>query len=91
MDPLTGYAHGQQPAVLGTSRPPQTRRPAPRRQKAKSQNDGEGMGSIVSGVLMMVGAVVWLVAGLFAGYIFFYPPILFIIGLVAVIKGIFKF
>ena len=44
--------------------------------------------SIIAGVLMMVIAVVWFVVGLFAGWIFFYPPILFILGLVAVGKGL---
>ena len=36
---------------------------------------------------MMLGAVVWLVAGLFAGYLFYYPPVLFILGLITMIKG----
>lgn len=47
------------------------------------------MGSIVSGLLMMVGAVVWFVAGLAFDRIFFYPPILFIFGLIAFVKGLF--
>jgi uncharacterized membrane protein YvbJ len=34
------------------------------------------------GVAMMVVAVIWLVAGLAFGRFFFYPPILFVIGLV---------
>jgi hypothetical protein len=43
----------------------------------------------VAGVLMMVIAVVWFVCGLmFLNRIFFYPPILFIIGLIALIKGL---
>ena len=33
-------------------------------------------------------AVVWFVAGWMAGIIFFYPPILLIIGIFSVIKGI---
>jgi hypothetical protein len=36
----------------------------------------------------MLGAVVWFFAGLAFGYIFFYPPILFIVGLVGFVKGI---
>jgi hypothetical protein len=39
---------------------------------------------------MILIAVVWFVAGLAAGRIFFYPPILLIIGIVAVIKGLFN-
>lgn len=40
------------------------------------------------GLLMMLIAVVWFVAGYAAGYIFYYPPILFIIGLFALLKGV---
>ena len=43
---------------------------------------------ILSGAGMMVGAVVWFVAGWMAGRIFFYPPILFVIGIVALVKGL---
>jgi hypothetical protein len=38
---------------------------------------------------MMIIAVVWFVAGFAAGIIFYYPPILFLIGLFALVKGIF--
>lgn len=48
---------------------------------------GETTGSILAGIGMMVGAVVWFVAGLFFDRIFFYPPILFILGLVAFVRG----
>ncbi|NUQ60927.1 MAG: hypothetical protein HUU20_00455 [Pirellulales bacterium] len=44
---------------------------------------------ILGGMLMIVIAVVWFVAGLAAGYIFYYPPILFIIGMYALLKGLF--
>ncbi len=40
------------------------------------------------GVAMMVGAVVWFIVGLFADRIFFYPPILYILGIVGVVKGL---
>lgn len=42
---------------------------------------------VAGGVLMMLIAVVWFLGGLAAGYIFFYPPILFVIGLIAIVKG----
>ena len=46
-------------------------------------------GEIVGGTLMMVGAVVWFVGALvLADRIFFYPPILFVAGMVAVFRGI---
>ncbi len=43
--------------------------------------------SIISGLLMMGGAVLWFVVGLYAGWIFYYPPILFILGVASVIRG----
>ncbi len=57
--------------------------------KGYSSGGGSG-GTIGSGILMMVGAVVWFVVGLACGIIFFYPPILFILGLVQVFRGIFS-
>jgi hypothetical protein len=45
-------------------------------------------GSTIGGVLAMVIAVVWFVGGLMAGIIFFYPPVLFIIGLVGFVRGL---
>jgi hypothetical protein len=44
---------------------------------------------VAGGLLMMVIAVVWFVLGLMADRIFFFPPILLVIGLVAIIKGLF--
>lgn len=43
---------------------------------------------VMGGMLAMIGAVVWFVLGLMADRIFIYPPILFIVGLVAFIKGL---
>jgi predicted DNA-binding protein (UPF0251 family) len=43
---------------------------------------------VLGGVLMMVIAAVWFIGGLAADRIFFYPPVLFIIGLVGLVKGI---
>ena len=37
---------------------------------------------------MMLGAVVWFFVGMAAGYIYFYPPILFVMGLVSIVKGL---
>lgn len=44
---------------------------------------------VVGGLAMMAIAAIWFVVGYQAGYIFFYPPILFLIGLYAFFKGIF--
>lgn len=49
---------------------------------------GSGMAAILSGIVMMVVAVVWFVGALMAGWIFFYPPVLFVLGLISVIKGV---
>jgi hypothetical protein len=43
---------------------------------------------LIGGLLMMLIAIVWFVAGLAAGFIFFYPPILLVIGFIAVIRGL---
>jgi hypothetical protein len=44
---------------------------------------------VIGGVLMMVIAVVWFVLGFFyLRRIFLYPPILFVIGIGAFLKGL---
>lgn len=43
---------------------------------------------VLGGVLMIVIAIVWFVAGMAADRIFFYPPVLFCIGIYAVFKGL---
>lgn len=45
---------------------------------------GERMttGGGIKGLLMMAGAAIWFFVGLAAGYIYFYPPVMFVIGLV---------
>jgi len=53
-----------------------------------SGGGGVAWGKVGSGAGMMLLAVVWFVGGLAAGYIFFYPPILLIIGLVTMITGL---
>jgi len=47
-------------------------------------------GSVLGGILMMVVAIVWFVVGLFGDRIFFYPPVLLIIGFVTLCKGLFS-
>ena len=43
---------------------------------------------VLGGVVMMLIAVVWFGIGWAAGYIFFYPPVLFVIGLFGLVKGL---
>lgn len=45
-------------------------------------------GGVLGGLGMMIIAVVWFFVAYEGGVIFFYPPILFIIGLVGLIKGL---
>lgn len=42
---------------------------------------------VIGGILMILIAAVWFIGGLFAGVLFFYPPILAVIGFIAIIKG----
>ena len=44
--------------------------------------------TMISGVLMMVGAVVWFIAGLALGWLFYYPPVLFVIGIITFFRGL---
>jgi len=64
---------------------PIRRPPPPPKPKGEFGSINAGVGG---GILMMVIAIVWFVLGLIFGWIFYYPPILFIIGLVAFIKGL---
>jgi hypothetical protein len=43
---------------------------------------------VLGGLAMMGIAAVWFVGGYAAGYVFYYPPILFLFGLYAFIKGL---
>jgi len=49
----------------------------------KAMNSGIG-----GGILMIVGGLVWLIGGLAAGYVFFYPFFLIIGGVIVLIKGV---
>jgi hypothetical protein len=43
---------------------------------------------VIGGGLMIVIAVVWFGAGMAGGVIFFYPPVLFVIGIISILKGL---
>ncbi len=66
-------------------------RPRPRKRKKRPKvEESSGLSAqfpIAIGCLMMLGAVVWLVVGLMAGWIFYYPPIMFVLGFISVCKG----
>jgi hypothetical protein len=44
--------------------------------------------AVAGGALAMIGAVVWFVVGLTANRVYIYPPIMFVLGLIAVVKGL---
>lgn len=54
----------------------------------KKNLDSWGTGQIISGVAMTLGATIWFGTGLLVGRIFFYPPIMFVAGAIALINGI---
>lgn len=69
---------------------PSVSKPISKPKKSRSERAGFGIAvhpSIIAGVLMMIGAAVWFFLGLAAGIIYFYPPILFLFGIGAVIRG----
>lgn len=43
---------------------------------------------IVLGVFMMLGAVAWFALGWAGGRVYFYPPILFVLGIVSLARGL---
>jgi hypothetical protein len=85
-----------QKPVRGDSSPSTQVPKKPRRKKAESREGivfeqgwfGSLNAGLIGGLLMMLIAIVWFVAGLAAGFIFFYPPILLVIGFIAVIRGL---
>lgn len=71
----------------GAYQSPASAAPSAETASALAQTWSISPGKIALGLLMMLGAVVWFVLGLAADRIFFYPPLLFIIGIASVIKG----
>lgn len=43
------------------------------------------------GVVMMLGSVIWFFGGLYVGILFYYPPLLFVVGIITVVKGCFGY
>jgi hypothetical protein len=85
------YRAGATP--MGAAKPPQPARKKekPSRRAPRVAFEEGWFGSlnagIVGGILMMLIAIIWFVVGLAGGVIFFYPPVLLVIGLFAMIKG----
>jgi len=60
----------------------------PRKRSSLMTDSKIDWGTIAAGVAMMLGAVIWFGLGLLLGILFYYPPVLFIIGLVTCFKGL---
>jgi hypothetical protein len=66
-------------------------RPRPRKRRRSSESRGGGISispGVFVGAAMMLGAVVWFVVALYAGWIFFYPPVMFVLGLIRFVTAI---
>lgn len=67
-----------------------------KRKAEEAANGGQSLeggifnSGVMGGAAAMAVAVVWFVIGLANDYIYFYPPILFVIGLGAFLKGLMK-
>src|SRR5262245_10179426 len=97
---LEGVAEKVRAAPIRTDpprlRPPPDEEPAPppRRKKRRRRREGGGglpisIGpGIIAGTMMMLFAVVWFIAGLYFGWIFSSPPILFVLGIVVFVKSL---
>ncbi|MBI2807178.1 MAG: hypothetical protein HYX68_19525 [Planctomycetes bacterium] len=64
-----------------------------RRSRSRDKSDASfsqpstALATIGVGLLMILGSIVWFVGGLFFDIIFFYPPVLFVLGIIAVVRG----
>lgn len=71
--------------------PPRDRKGRPAPEEKPSSFEGQVLNSGKwGGVLAMAVAVIWFLGGLANDVIFFYPPVLFFIGLVSFMKGTMK-
>jgi hypothetical protein len=89
-EPEVSARRGPPPRPILDDEPPPKKKPKKKKRSRGQPSRWSGIAihpAIVTGVFMMIGAVVWFFAGLAAGYIFFYPPILFVLGIVSIVKG----
>ena len=82
-------------AYKSATPPPKKKVSMPKRVPSRNRSASSGSnhsalfdGPVIGGVGMMLGATIWFVVGWWAGYIFYYPPILFCLGFGSVIKGL---
>ncbi|HEX3151542.1 MAG TPA: hypothetical protein VHR66_25925 [Gemmataceae bacterium] len=55
---------------------------------AHTTKSGSVAGGVAIGVVMMIVAVAWFVGGLAVNHIYIYPPIMFVLGLIQVIRSL---
>ncbi|GEM_PF-6285529 len=80
----------EKPVAAAASEQPSVGAESEERDSGFFAAEREGINNgVVGGIFMIVIALLWFFIGRAAGYIFFYPPILGIIGVYAVLKGIF--
>jgi hypothetical protein len=84
-----GMSHSLGPAYNAYSAPLATSKPDAYSGSFSSEKRGVDAG-VWGGVGLMLLAVAWFFGGLLFGIIFFYPPVLFIIGIIAVVRGLFN-
>lgn len=61
-----------------------------RAERRRSRRSGISISpGVLGGLGLMAGAAIWFFVGLAGGVIFFYPPVLFIIGLVTLVRALF--
>jgi hypothetical protein len=85
------------PAIpgMGPQEAPPKRKRGPKFEAREGRSEGYSgitiSPTIIYGILMMIGAGVWFGLGYSAGRIYFYPPILFIFGLITTVRGFFGY
>ncbi len=65
-------------------------KPKKKKRSSRSRESGETPPTVIGGIVAMVIAVIWFVAGLAGGVIFFYPPIMFVLGLLSFLSALFN-
>jgi hypothetical protein len=58
------------------------------RRRQREEHSNATYGAMIGGGFTMLIAVVWFVVGFFAGWVFCYPPILFVLGLISFVCGL---
>lgn len=95
-DPPAAPVRGPKiPGAVAQDPPPPKRKRGPKYEAREGGREGYSgitiSSTIIYGILMMIGAGVWFGLGYAAGRIYFYPPILFVFGLITTVRGFFGY